>query len=125
FFRTRTVLDIEGNQREVIDALDRVVMRYDYGMLRTKLHQASMEAGEKWMLNGVDGKSARVWNSRGFAFRTEYDRLRRPVKSFVGGEALPHEILFERPIYGDSPETGLSEAQGKQANVRGKAFRHF
>ena len=124
-FRTRTVLDIEGNQCELIDALDRVVMRYDYGMLRTSLHQASMEAGERWMLHAVDGKPDRVWNSRGFAFRTEYDRLRRPVKSFVKGEALPHEILFERTVYGDSLETGLSEAQGKQANLRGKAFRHF
>ena len=32
---TRVELDIEGNQREVIDAKDRVVMRYDYDMLGT------------------------------------------------------------------------------------------
>jgi RHS repeat-associated protein len=125
YFRTRSVLDIEGNQRAVIDPLDRVVMRYDYDMLSTRIHQASMEAGERWMLNDVGGKPVRGWDSRGFAFRTEYDRLRRAVKSFVEGEALPHEILFERTIYGESPETGLSEAQCKQANLRGKAFRHF
>jgi hypothetical protein len=46
-YPTRAVLDIEGNQREVIDALDRVVMRYDYDMLGTKIRQASMEAGER------------------------------------------------------------------------------
>ena len=125
YFRTRTVLDIEGNQRAAIDPLDRVVMRYDYDMLATRIHQASMEAGERWILSDVGGKPVRAWNSRGFAFRTEYDDLRRPVKSFVRGEALRHEILFERTVYGDSPETGLSEAQGKQANLRGKAFRHF
>ena len=33
FYSTRVELDIEGNQREVIDALDRIVMRYDYDML--------------------------------------------------------------------------------------------
>jgi RHS repeat-associated protein len=125
YFRTRTVLDIEGNQRAVIDPLDRVVMRYDYDMLNKRIHQASMEAGERWMLNDAVGKPVRAWNSRGFAFRTEYDHLRRPVKSFVRGEALPLEILFERTIYGDSSETGLSEAQRKQANLCGKAFRHF
>jgi hypothetical protein len=38
------VLDIEGNQREIIDAFDRVVMRYDYDILRTKIHQASRSA---------------------------------------------------------------------------------
>jgi RHS repeat-associated protein len=125
YFRTRSVLDIEGNQRAVIDPLDRVVMRYDYDMLATRIHQASMEAGKRWMLSDATGKPVRAWNSRGFAFRTEYDHLRRPEKSFVRGGALPDEILFERTIYGDSSETGLSEAQRKQANLRGKAFRHF
>src|SRR5208337_580685 len=125
YFRTRSVLDIEGNQRAIIDPLDRVVIRYDYDMLGTRIRQASMEAGERWMLNDAGGKPVRAWNSRGFAFRTEYDHLRRPVKSFVRGEVLLHEILFERTIYGESPETELSEAQRKQANLRGKAFRHF
>ena len=103
-------LDIEGNQREVIDALGRVVMRYDYDMLGTKIHQASMEAGERWMLNDAAGKPIRAWNSRKYAFRTEYDALRRPLKSFVQGgdpsernpKVLAQEILFEQTIYGDS-----------------------
>ena len=55
FYATRVVFDIEGNQREVIDAKDRIVMRYDYDMLGTRIHQASMEAGERWMLNDVAG----------------------------------------------------------------------
>jgi hypothetical protein len=49
-YPTRVVLDIEGNQRAVIDAKDRVVMRYDYDLLGSRIHQASMEAGERWML---------------------------------------------------------------------------
>jgi RHS repeat-associated protein len=130
-YPTRTVLDIEGNPREVIDALDRVVMRYDYDMLGTRLHQASMEAGERWMLTDVAGKPIRAWNGRNYAFRTEYDALRRPLNSYVqGGDAsgpdaqgLAQEILFERTVYGDSPETGLTDTQQKQANLRGKPFR--
>ena len=46
FHATRVVIDIEGNQREVIDPLGRMVMRYDYDMLSNSIHQASMEAGE-------------------------------------------------------------------------------
>jgi len=45
-YATRIELDIEGNPREVIDAKDRIVMRYDYDMLCARIHQASMEAGE-------------------------------------------------------------------------------
>ena len=78
FYRTRVLLDIEGNQGEVIDARERAVMRYDYDMLGSRIHQASMEAGERWMLSDVTGKPIRAWDSRGHAFRTAYDALRRP-----------------------------------------------
>jgi RHS repeat-associated protein len=133
YFRTRSVIDIEGNQRAVIDALDRVVMRYDYDMLSTRIHQASMEAGERWMLNDATGKPIRAWNSRLYVFRTEYDELHRPLKSFVQGgdsselnaKVYPQEILFAQTIYGDSPDTGLTEFQQQQANLRGKVYRHF
>src|SRR5262249_45262577 len=82
-FETRVTLDIEGNQRAVIDAKNRTVMAYDYDMLSNRIYQASMEAGERWMLNDAAGKPIRAWNSRGHTFRTEYDELRRPVQSFV------------------------------------------
>ena len=87
------------------------------------------------MSNGCSdatGEPIRAWNSRGYAFRTEYDELRRPLKSFVRGgypleaaETLPREILFDRTIYGDSPETGMSEGERQQANLRGEVFQHF
>ena len=104
-YRTRTVLDIEGNQREVIDALDRIVMRYDYDILSTRIHQASMEAGQRFMLNDVTGKPIRGWDSRGHTLRTEYDELRRPLRGFVTGadaQNLGREILFDlRTVYGE------------------------
>jgi Insecticide toxin TcdB middle/C-terminal region/Insecticide toxin TcdB middle/N-terminal region len=132
-YRTRTMLDIEGNQRAVVDAFDRIVMRYDYNMLGTRIHQASIEAGERWMLNDVAGKPIRAWNSRKYGFRTEYDILRRPLRSFVQGgdpvarnaQLFPQPILFERTIYGDSADTGLTEPQRRQANLRAKVFKHF
>ena len=92
-----------------------------------------MEAGEHWTLNDVSGKPIRAWNSRLYAFRTEYDALRRPTRSFVQGgdpyersaKPSPCEILFERTVYGDSPDTGLTEYRRQEANLRGKAYRHF
>ena len=41
-----------------------VVMRYDYDMLGNRIHQASMEAGERWTLSDVAGKPIRAWDSR-------------------------------------------------------------
>ena len=132
-YASLTVLDIEGHSRDVIDALGRSVMRYDYDMAGQRVHQASMEAGERWTLNDISGKPIRGWNSRLFTLRTEYDALRRPVGRFVqGGDpyernagAYACEVLFERTVYGDSDDSGLTEHRQRAANLRGRVFRQF
>jgi len=113
--RTTVELDIEGNQRSVKDALNRIVMKYDYDILGGKIHQSSMEAGERWMLNNAAGKSLRVWNNRGHMLRRTYDPLLRPTGLFVQGVG-PTEILAEHTVYG--------EAQGYTKNHRGKIYQH-
>jgi RHS repeat-associated protein len=127
-YATRMTLDVEGNQREVKDANDRVVMRYEYDMLGNRIHQSSMEAGQRWMLNDVTGKPIRAWDSRNHNLRTEYDELRRPRGSFViGADALnrSREILFEEILYGESASSGLTAAQVLAANLRGKSYKHY
>lgn len=122
---TRTMLDIEGNEREVIDAKRRVVMRYDYDMLGRQVHQATMEAGERWTANDVSGKPIRVWDSRGHAFRTEYDALRRPINRFVTGNdparsdprTLSGQVLLEKTEYGEA------QPDAELLNLRDRAFR--
>jgi RHS repeat-associated protein len=119
-YETRANLDIEGNQREVSDARGRIVMRYDYEMLGNQIHSFSMEAGERWTLNDVARQVIRAWDSRGHVFRTEYDELRRPVRSFVTGadaDDPDREILFQRTVYG--------EGQGDALNHRGRVFQVF
>ncbi|MCK5244307.1 MAG: RHS repeat-associated core domain-containing protein [Desulfobacterales bacterium] len=103
-YNTRVVSDIEGNQREVIDARDRIVMRYDYDMLGSPIHQSSMEAGERWMLNNVAGNPIRTWDSRGFQRRMTYDDLQRPVELFVVDttDTAGVEFLAEKSEYGES-----------------------
>lgn len=121
FHATRIILDIEGNQREVIDAKDRVVMRYDYDMLGNRVHQASMEAGERRMLNDVAGKSLYAWDSRDHRFRTAYDPLRRPTDSFLseGGGA---EMVVGRSIYGESrPNPEGNNLRGKVVQLLDQA----
>ena len=116
-YATRIVLDIEGNQRAVIDANDRVVMRYDYDMLGTQVHQASMEAGERWMLNDVAGQPIYAWDSRDHQFRTTYDSLRRPLDVFLqaGGGTTR---LVSRTVYGES------QPNPEANNLRGQVVQH-
>lgn len=126
-YLTRVILDIENNQREVIDAMDRIVMRYEYDLLGNKIHQASMEAGERWMLNEIAGKPIRSWDSRGHVFRTEYDTLRRPVRTFVLGtnasdsdpQTIEKEILFAQTEYGEDQPDDV------ELNLRTRVFRQY
>jgi RHS repeat-associated protein len=116
YFASRTELDIENNQRAVIDALGRVAMRYDYDMLSTRIRQSSFDAGTRWMLNNAVGKPLLAWDSRSHRFRHEYDALHRPTNFHVrtGSHA---EILAERIVYGEGQPNDLA------LNLRGKPFR--
>ncbi|MEH2539207.1 SpvB/TcaC N-terminal domain-containing protein [Bradyrhizobium sp. AZCC 1699] len=121
-YPTRVELDIEGNQRAARDGvvhngdvLGRVVMRYHYDMLANRIHQASMEAGERWMLNDVTGKAIRAWDSRGFSRRTTYDELRRPTGLLVTKNGT--ERLAEHKVFGES--------QGAAANQRMRVYQVF
>ncbi len=114
-YAARNLLDIEGNQRAVIDAKNRIVMRYDYNLLGERFHQAGMDAGERWMLNDVTSKPVRTWDSRRFIRRMSYDELRRPTALFVTENGV--ERLAERAVYGE----GLGDAN----NHRMRAHQVF
>jgi RHS repeat-associated protein len=118
FFATRTELDIQNNQRSIIDPLGRVAMRYDYDMLKTRLRQISIDAGTRWTLNNVVGKLILSWDSRCHRFRHEYDALHRPTNFYVRKDNHA-EILFERTVYGEGKPNDLS------LNLRNKPFRQF
>jgi RHS repeat-associated protein len=116
-YATRMMLDIEGNQRAVIDAKDRVVMRYDYDMLGTRIHQASMEAGERWMLGDVTGKPIYAWDSRDHQFRTAYDQLRRPIETALREGTGPARLIG-RMVYGETrPNPEANNLRGKVVQV--------
>ena len=142
-FATRVELDIEGNQRAVHDerklpinylpagALEqRIVIRYAYDMLGNRIHQLSMEAGARWMLNDVAGKPIRAWDSRGHNFTTTYDALRRPVEQTVrgtiaNGEAASDPRTLNRDILVDRIEYGEALINAEALNLRTRIYRHF
>ncbi len=146
-FHTRVELDIEGNQRTVQDERrlpvnglpvgpleQRIVMRYDYDMLGKPIHQASMEAGERWMLNDVSGNPIRAFDSRGHNFSTTYDVLRRTIERTVLGTTadsdprtrLPNPLLVDKIEYGEPPlnATPAQEEESQRLNLRTRILRH-
>ncbi|KAK6529747.1 hypothetical protein TWF281_008909 [Arthrobotrys megalospora] len=116
-FETRLNLDISGNRRELIDAQSRLVVRIDYDMLATQIHQASMDAGDRWTLNDVMGKPFITWDLRGHQFRTVCDPLRRPITNYLKEGSRP-EMVVGRTIYGETqPNPELHNQRGKAVQI--------
>lgn len=128
-YETRIELDIEGNQRSVTDARGNRVMVYAYDMLGTKIHQRSMDAGERWMLSNVAGNRMSAWDSRGHRITTTYDRLQRPTQLFVregpGAGKLAERTVYGEPATTDSDADADADAEARRLNLRGKIRRHF
>ncbi|MDJ0723341.1 MAG: SpvB/TcaC N-terminal domain-containing protein, partial [Desulfobacterales bacterium] len=55
-YATHAVLDIEGNQRAVIDAKGRIVQEQAFDLRGTPVQERSMDAGVRWMLPDAAGK---------------------------------------------------------------------
>ena len=115
---TRVKFDIEGNQLEITDPLNRKAMTYKYGMLGNKLLQESMEAGRRWTITDAAGKPLLSWDDRDHAFSFEYDDLHRPLQSKMK-EGNANAIAFERIEYGEL------QPNAKSNNLRGKTFKHY
>jgi RHS repeat-associated protein len=126
---TRLELDIQGRQRSVRDAIvqagdarGRVVMRYDHDVPGNVIHSSSLDAGERWTLRDVAGKTIRAWDSRGHALRTEYDALRRPLRHHVRGhdpQDPAAELLYGRVDYGEDEPDAMAR------NLRARPVRVF
>ncbi|MET0660075.1 MAG: RHS repeat-associated core domain-containing protein, partial [Steroidobacteraceae bacterium] len=121
-YLTRLRLDVEGLQREIVDARGRVVTRHDYDLLGRPIHLINLDSAERWLLSDIAGKPIGAWDSRGHRERTEYDALGRALRSFVQGadpEDPEREILFFQAEYGETQPGAAAQ------NLRGKEFRQF
>jgi RHS repeat-associated protein len=121
---TRVEFDIEGNQLAVRDAVEqagdrrgRLVAAYAYDVLSNRIHQTSLDSGPRWTISDAAGKPLRSWDGRGHVFRMEFDRLRRPFRSYALGAdpARPgQEVLVEWLIYGEQhPESAARNLRGE------------
>jgi RHS repeat-associated protein len=118
FYTTRADLDIQGNQRAVIDARGRIAMSYGYDLIKRPIHQNGGDSGERWSFIDVSNNPLRSFDGLDHRLRHQYDPLRRPVALLVQ-QGSGAEIQVERAEFGE----GQPEAEKR--NLRGKPFRQF
>ncbi len=121
-YSTKTVFDLEGQVRAVVDALGRTCATYDVSVDGRLLHEVSIDAGEKWALTNALGTSVRAWDAVGHVTRVEVDALERLTHLWVaqeGPNGVGPEALRTRVLYGESYATP------EAANLRGRACLVF
>lgn len=112
---TAILLDDDGSEREVIDARQRLVARYDHDLLGRRTFQSSMEAGTRRIFPCADGLALFGWDDRGHIAHHGYDIARRPVEVAITDATGSH--VRERLIYG--------EGLGAALNHRGRVHQVF
>ncbi len=117
-YRTRLVLDVQGNQHAVVDALGRTIAAYAYDHAARHIHTSSPDSGKRWTLDDATGTPLRSWDGRGYCLRFEHDDLRRPAALYVQAGAA-HETLAERTVYGES------RTEARETNARGRVWQQY
>jgi RHS repeat-associated protein len=91
-------------------------------MIGACVYTASMETGEKWLLNDVAGTQLRVRNSREIQQSTSFGKLRRPITSRVRSEDGA-EFTAQTFSYGeDQTEPEAHNLRGKLYQIRDQAL---
>ncbi|HSE18099.1 MAG TPA: SpvB/TcaC N-terminal domain-containing protein [Pyrinomonadaceae bacterium] len=123
--RARSTYDIQGNLLTTTDPLGRIAFRYSYDLTKRPLRTESIDAGFKLVVVDALGNPVEKRDSKGAIILQTYDLLNRPARLWAQDGANQSFALREKLIYGDSPESGLSETQARALNTFGKLYRHF
>jgi RHS repeat-associated protein len=107
----RTLYSVEGNLVRTIDTIDngtatvdRVIMEYSYDMAGSKMKQNSLDGGIRWIVNNGILNPFQSWDQRLQAFGSQYDALRRLVRSTVSSNGGT-PVCYERIEYIDNDPT--------------------
>jgi RHS repeat-associated protein len=106
-------------------------------MLGQGVYNQTAVKSKAWVFTDVIGRMLRVWDNPDAAntqdritFRTEYDDLHRPLKTFVQRGNIPaSEICFAKTVYGESLPSVYPSiwtmTDVLAANLRGQAYKSF
>jgi RHS repeat-associated protein len=120
---SKTILDIQGNTLQAIDADGKTVMAYQYDLMKNPLYQDSLDAGQRWVLKDVRRKPLVKWDERNQVFTFSYDALQRLLGSIVtGGDGVtPLNSMYEKGVYGET----LGVAAAQAGNLLGRTYIQY
>jgi RHS repeat-associated protein len=112
--------DLAKRYSLMYDQKGRIVSRLYSNLLGAAIYGKTAEKGEQWIFSDVSGRLVKIWDSNLREFRTTYDKLHRPLSSFVK-EGMT-EYLFNLILYGDYL---FDDATAQSLNIKGRPYRIY
>ncbi|MGE5845430.1 MAG: SpvB/TcaC N-terminal domain-containing protein, partial [Ignavibacteria bacterium] len=109
--------DPVGRSARSFDQFNREISSGYNNMMGTPVYCKTTEKGEKWIFPDAMGRLVKIWNSFDREFRCTYDKVNRPVSSFLKDGNT--EILYAHRVYGDL----LPDAVNR--NMKGLVYQFY
>lgn len=116
---TYTLSDFSGRFSMLYDQLGRNAGSSFTNLIGQSIKSIGAEKGTKWVLYDVQGRIVKVWDNDVFEFRTSYDKLDRPLSSYVKQSGT--ETVINSVVYGDV----LDPATAQNLNMKGRAYQVY
>jgi RHS repeat-associated protein len=115
-----TESDLPGRYAFLFDQKDRKISESYTNLLGSMIYNKTAEKGERWVFADAIGRAVKIWDNDLREFRTTFDKLHRPLSSFVkeGGT----EFLFSHILYGDYV---FDAAAAQNLNMKGRVYRVY
>lgn len=124
-YSTASTYDIRGNLLRVVDALGRSAFIHAYDVANRALLTNSLDGGFRTSVLDAANSVVEQRDSKGALLLHSYDVVNRTIRIWARDAAGQTVGLRERVIYGDSADSGLTQAQAITANVIGKPYKHY
>ncbi|HEY4208569.1 MAG TPA: toxin TcdB middle/C-terminal domain-containing protein, partial [Puia sp.] len=111
--------DSSGRYGRAFDELGRMVSENFVNMLGQSMQGSTAEKGDSWLFTDAMGRRVKLWDNATREFRTTFDKLHRPVSTYVKERAM--ETLYGHIVYGDL----FPEAEARNRNIKGKAYQLY
>lgn len=116
----RAETDLVGRVSSMFDQKDRNIAESHTNLLGAVIYGKSAEKGEQWILADAMGRLVKMWEGNSREFRTTFDKLHRPLSSFIKEGA--NEFLFTHILYADY---FFNAADARNRNLKGRVFRVY
>ncbi len=111
--------DLAGRYSRIFDQLGRKVSEGFVNLIGKAIYGTTAEKGERWIFTDTVGRLVRIWDNDLREMFVTFDKLNRPVSTFVKEGA--NTTLFRLAVYGDL----FSNTDAISKNMKGRVFQIY